>query len=133
MVERQFLMHGTDVDNLAGRLRRDPMPHDCLCCKEHALEVDIEHQVVILLGYVPEFGAAFQTSVVDQDVGRTEARKDGCDEILCLGDVADIGLQGQRFASSTCSRTVAGDTRHHFFRAAAITVVTESDVGAFGR
>jgi len=68
-----------------------------------------------------------------QDVGRTEALKDAGDEVLCLGGVADIGLQGQRFAPSARSRLVARDTRHHFFGAAAITSVTESDVSAFGR
>src|SRR5512147_2894410 len=106
------------------------MSHHRLRGKEHALEVDVEHEVVILLGYVPEVGTAFQTGVVDQDVGCPEALKYGRDEVLCLRGVADVSLHSQCSARSSRCRSFPRNSRYHFFGAAAIGTIAEGDVSA---
>src|SRR3546814_10741098 len=56
MRERQLLMDGTDVDDAAGSAGVAQVPHKSLRDEERALQIDIEHEVVVGLGDIPEIG-----------------------------------------------------------------------------
>src|SRR3546814_11110226 len=72
MRERQLLMDGTDVDDAAGSAGVAQVPHKSLRDEERALQIDIEHEVVVGLGDIPEIGTPFDAGIVDEDVDRDE-------------------------------------------------------------
>ena len=57
------------VDDLAASSARDRTLGERLREEEHALEVDIDHVVPVLLGELQRIGAADDAGIVDQDVG----------------------------------------------------------------
>src|SRR3546814_19128457 len=73
MRERQLLMDGTDVDDAAGSAGVAQVPHKSLRDEERALQIDIEHEVVVGLGDIPEIGTPF-----DADIGRASCRARVC-------------------------------------------------------
>ena len=73
MGEGQLLVHGADIDDApAAAAAFAHVPRECLGQEEHALEVHVQHQVVVGLGDVDEVGAPFHPRVVDQDVDAAE-------------------------------------------------------------
>ena len=93
--------------------------------EERAFEIDVEDEIVVGFGDVPEIGAAFEAGVVDEDVDAAESGDRVGDEFLALVDFADVGLEGGGFAAELLNH---GDD---FVGACFVGAIAERDVGAF--
>src|SRR3546814_10871963 len=90
MRERQLLMDGTDVDDAAGSAGVAQVPHKSLRDEERALQIDIEHEVVVGLGVIPEIGTPFAAGIVDADVDRAEFFDRLITDTLIVRGAADV-------------------------------------------
>ena len=67
--------------------------------EEGALEIDVEDGVVVGFGDLPEGGFDLDAGVVDEDVAAAELLVGLVDEALGVGEVGDVGLDGDGFAA----------------------------------
>ena len=73
---------------------------DLLGQEEGGLEVDVQDSVPVVHGVGEEVaGAAGDAGVVVEDVDAAEALDGGCDQPIEVGQVRDVGLDGQRTAA----------------------------------
>ena len=87
-------MDGGDVDDASAAALGDELLRSDLRAEEGALEIDVEHALVLLLGCVENRGAGFDAGVVHHDVEAAEVFHGGVYEALEVGNLADIGLHG---------------------------------------
>ena len=90
--EDHILVHGGNIDDAAGFFGVAQPADEGLGEKEGALEIDVEHGVVVLFGDVPEGGALFDAGVVDEDVAAAQLLPGLIDEVLGVGHLGDVGL-----------------------------------------
>jgi hypothetical protein len=94
--------------------------------EENALEVYVEDGVIIGFSGVPEIGAAFEASVVDENVDLAELSDGVSDELLALPNIANIALECGAFAAELLD---GGDD---FVGARSVGAVAKGDVGSLG-
>jgi hypothetical protein len=71
--------------------------------EERTLEIDVEDEIVVGFGDIPEIGAAFEACIVDEDVDATE-RGDGVgDELLPLSTLPTSAWNAAALRSSFCT------------------------------
>ena len=85
----------------------------------------IENGVEIRFRHVPEIRAFLQTCVIDQDIDLAEAPDSVLDELLAIGDLADVRLKG--CGAALCRRR---DPLHHFIRALLILAIADRHIRA---
>ena len=72
MREWELLVHRTDVDDFARLLNRHAVLNECLAGKDRTFQVDVQNQIVIVLGYFPDRSVLFDARVIDQDIDSAE-------------------------------------------------------------
>ena len=127
MRKREFLVHRTDIDDLARATRLAEMTHHGLSYEKHAFQVDVEDGVKILFCHVPELGPFLEPSVVDKDVDSAESCHGLFNESLSIGNLSDIRLK----SSSTPLR--GRDAGHDFIRSLFVFTIADRHVGVFLR
>ena len=125
MREGKLFMHGADVDDLAAGFGLHAMPDECLGHEKRPLQIYVQHEIVILLGDIPEIGTALEPRIVDEDVHAAKLRDRFGDESLAVGHLP----------TSAC---IAAAFRPHFWTSATtssapglVGAVTQRDVRAF--
>src|SRR3546814_14706344 len=104
------------VDDAAGSAGVAQVPHKSLRDEERALQIDIEHEVVVGLGDIPEIGTPFDAGIVDEDVDRAEFFDRLINDTMIVRGAADVA--GDNVAAPTFSfdhlprfmRVVAGES-----------------------
>jgi hypothetical protein len=125
MREWEFLVHGAYVDDFPGTICLPEMTHYGLRYKEHPFEVDIENGVEIRFRHVPEIRPLLQTRIIDQDIDLAETPDSLLDELLAIGNLADIRLKG--YGAALCR---SRDSLHHFIRALLILPIADRHIRA---
>jgi hypothetical protein len=125
MREREFFVHRADIDDFSGAPCLPEVMHNCLRCKKHALQVDIQNGVEILFRYIPEVRPFLETRVVDEDVDPSKSRDGLLDEPLAVGDLSDVSLK------SGGAPFPGGDSVHYFVCSFLVFPIADCDVGAF--
>ena len=86
-------------------MMRPPPPCLIICLaaicvpKKALLRLIVEHLVVLRLGGVEHRGARLDAGVVHHDVEAAELRHGGVDQLLQVGDLADVGLDADRLVA----------------------------------
>src|SRR5215471_3109564 len=119
-------MDGADVDNAAGKLCFPEAADEGLCGEEGSFHIDVEHEIVILLGDVPEGRSLLDARVVDEDVAAAELLPGLVDELLSFGELGDVCLHDDR--SCTGGLNLLNGVVGTFW----IAAVVDDDVCAFG-
>jgi hypothetical protein len=88
--EGEFFVNGANVDDLAGTFGLAQVIHEILSEEESALEVDIEHEVVVAFGDVPKVRVFFDASVVHEDVDLAEIGYSFGDETAIVREIGKI-------------------------------------------
>jgi len=86
-----------DVNDASAAALGDHLLRGDLGAEEGALEIDVEHALVLLLGGVEHGGAGFHAGVVDDDVEAAEILDCSIDEFLEVSGFADVRLDGNGF------------------------------------
>ena len=118
-------MHGADVDHLSGAPAGSQLVDESLCGEEHALEIDVEHLVVVALRHVPERRMTLDAGVVHENVEPTQPLPALLHERSHRRDRSEIALDRNRAAPRRLN------SRHGVFSALRIAVVVDDDVRAF--
>ena len=87
-----FAGDAADVHDAAARALLDHLLRGKLRAEEGALEIYLQHFLVLLLGGVKDVRAGFDAGVVDHHVEPAELGDGGVDELLQVGDFADVGV-----------------------------------------
>jgi hypothetical protein len=85
-------VHGGDVEDQAAAALGEKLFRGQLGAEERALQVDVEHPLVLVLGRVEDRGAGLDAGVVDHDVEPAEGVDRGLHQLLQIGRLADVGL-----------------------------------------
>ena len=96
---RPVLVHRRDVDDPAAAALGDHLLRRELRAEERALEVDLEHLLVLRLGGVEHRGARLDAGVVHHDVEPAERLHRRVDECLQVGHLADVGVDADRLVA----------------------------------
>ena len=64
--------------------------------KKGTLEIGVEHEVVVLLGDVPERRVLFHTGVVDEEIELAQLRHAVGDELVHRSDISQIAADADR-------------------------------------
>jgi hypothetical protein len=103
------------------------MPNHGLCYEKHALQIDVEDGVEVLLGHVPKLSSFFEARVVNEDVDLTKGSDGFLNESLPVGNFSNVGLK------SRCAPLSCFYSGYNFVRAYFVFPVANSDVSAFAR
>src|SRR5260221_1717008 len=125
MRERQFFVHGADVDDFSRAICLPKVTHHRLRYKTHALQVDIENSIEIRFGHVPEISAFLQAGVIDEDIDFAEGRDGLFDESLAVGNASNISLKSGR------APLHLGYSLDYFVRAFFVLAIADRDVRTF--
>jgi len=123
--ERQFLVHGTDVDDAAGAVRGPEMVDEVLGDEEGATKIDLENEIKILLGNIPEVGVLLYPGIVHQNVDLAEFLHTLGDDTSIILGVGEIPLNRMNPAAQLRDR-IDG-----FLGTLADGTVINDDVGTF--
>ena len=93
------LVHRRDVDDRAAATLGDHLLRRELRAEERALQVDLQHLLVLRLGRVEDRRARLDARVVHHDVEPTERLHALADQHLQVLDLADVGLDADRLVA----------------------------------
>ena len=65
--------------------------------KNRPFKIYVQNEIVVRFGDVPEIGAAFDPSIVDEHVDFAELFGGFFDEALAVGDFGNVRLNSDRF------------------------------------
>ena len=103
------------------------LAYEGLCEEEGTLEVDVEDGVVVGFGDVDEVRVLLDARVVDEDVAGAKLLPRLLDEVGAVGEVGDVGVDQNGFASSS------GDLVRCGLRLVNVVAVVDDAVRAFLR
>jgi drug/metabolite transporter (DMT)-like permease len=98
---------GSEVNDLAAAPLLDHLPRRRLRAPEHALAVDVEHEVPILVRGLQEGNDLADPCIVDEDIESAEALDSRIDHCLSLGLIPHVCLD--RDGLTTRGRDLLGD------------------------
>ena len=120
-------MHRRDIHDPAATALLDHLLRGELRAEEGALEIDLEHLFVLLLGGVQDGRARFDAGVVDQNVEPAECFHGRGDQLSQVVDLADIGFDAHRLIAER------RDLFHQRVGRFGMGDIVDDDVGALFR